>query len=344
MISDPLFEPLTIGTMHLANRIVTAPMTRSRAPNGLLEADVVAYYARRAASGTGLIITEGTVVEHDVAHYSTLVPHFYGAAGLSRWREVADAVHAAGGRIIPQLWHTGLSRLRGRTHNPDTPSVSASAITEEVVAAPPIPGKTRPPARAMHRRDIDVVVAAFAKGAVDANALGFDGVANHGAHGYLLDQFIWARSNQRDDAYGGSQENRIRFAVDLVAAVRAAVGPDFPIFFRFSQWKSYDYRAEIATTPDELARILQPLAAAGVNVFDASTRRFWPAFSRSDLNLAGWARKLTGRVAMTVGSVGLEDPPTLRRTRLPARSPPPISRCCGGCWKQVRSISPGSAA
>lgn len=310
MSGDPLFDPITIGTMQLANRIVMAPMTRFFAPGGILTPDVVPYYARRARGGTGLIITEGTVVDHPVAHYSTTVPHFYGEAALARWGEVVDAVHAQGGKIIPQLWHTGLSRLRHKTHNPDVPSISASVITEEDVGAPPLPGgKIRPATRAMEKQDIDAVIAAFARGAADARAIGFDGIAIHGAHGYLLDQFIWAQSNRREDAYGGPIENRIRFAAELVAAVRAAVGPDFPIFFRFSQWKGHDYNARIADTPEELARILQPLAQAGVDVFDASTRRFWqPAFEGSPLNLAGWAKKLTGKRAMTVGSVGLEDP------------------------------------
>lgn len=310
MSGDPLFDPVKIGTMQLANRVVMAPMTRFFAPGGILDEDVVPYYARRARGGTGLIITEGTVVDHPVAHYSATVPHFYGTAAMERWRAVVDAVHAEGGKIIPQLWHTGLSRLRHKTHNADLPSISASSITEEDIGAPPLPnGKTRPAARAMEKQDIDDVIAAFARGAADAKALGFDGVAIHGAHGYLLDQFFWAQSNRREDAYGGSIENRVRMAVELVAAVRTAVGPDYPIFFRFSQWKSYDYGARIAATPDELAQYLQPLADAGVDVFDASTRRFWlPAFDGSDLNLAAWARKLTGKLAMTVGSVGLEDP------------------------------------
>ncbi len=307
MSSDPLFQPLSIGTMQLPNRVVMAPMTRFFAPGGVLKEEVVPYYARRAAGGAGLIITEGTVVDHPVAHYSQTVPHFYGGAALARWREVVEAVHAEGGRIVPQLWHTGLSRLRDKAHNPDEPSISASAITEETVGAPP--SDRHRPARAMEAQDIDDVIAAFAKGAADAKALGFDGLAIHGAHGYLLDQFFWHQSNQRQDAYGGTLENRIRFAVELVSVVRAAVGPDFPIFFRFSQWKSHDYQAQIAATPDELARILQPLADAGVDVFDASTRRFWqPAFEGSGLNLAGWAKKLTGKHAMTVGSVSLEDP------------------------------------
>jgi 2,4-dienoyl-CoA reductase-like NADH-dependent reductase (Old Yellow Enzyme family) len=310
---SPLFQPFKCKSLDLRNRIVMSPMTRQFAPDGVLIEEVDDYYGRRAAGGTGLIITEGTAVDHDVAHYSAKIPHFYGHAALARWRSVVAAVHAEGGAIIPQLWHTGLARRRSHTHNPEMPNVSASALTEEdlTLAAAngtaPAPDKPRRPAEPLSIPDIESIVAAFAQGAADAKAVGCDGVAIHGAHGYLLDQFFWDRANRRDDRYGGSVQNRVRFATELVAAVRAAVGPDFAIMLRFSQWKSQDYTAKIGATPDGLAEILEPLADAGVDVFDASTRRFWePEFEGSPLNLAGWAKKLTGKAAMTVGSIGLD--------------------------------------
>jgi 2,4-dienoyl-CoA reductase-like NADH-dependent reductase (Old Yellow Enzyme family) len=310
---SPLFQPFACKSLKLRNRIVMSPMTRQFAPGGVLVEEVDDYYARRAAGGTGLIITEGTAVDHPVAHYSAKIPHFYGTSALARWRSVVAAVHAQGGAIVPQLWHTGLARRRSHTANPELPNISASALTEDDLTrdaangtAPPS-DKPRRPAEPMTIADIDAVIAAFAKGAADAKAVGCDGVAIHGAHGYLLDQFLWDRANRRDDSYGGSLENRIRFAVEIVAATRAAVGPDFAIMLRFSQWKSQDYTAKIGATPDALAAILQPLADAGVDVFDASTRRFWePEFAGSPLNLAGWAKKLTGKAAMTVGSIGLD--------------------------------------
>ena len=310
---SPLFQPFACKSLHLRNRIVMSPMTRQFAPNGLLIDEVDGYYARRAAGGTGLIITEGTAINHPVAHYSANVPHFYGEAALGRWRSVVAAVHAEGGAIVPQLWHTGLARRRSHTANPDAPNISASALTEgdltrdAAEALAPAPGNPRRPAEPMTIADIEAVIAAFAQGAADAKAIGCDGVAIHGAHGYLIDQFFWERANRRTDSYGGSVANRIRFATEIVQAVRAAVGPDFAIMFRFSQWKSQDYTAKLATTPAALAEILEPLADAGVDIFDASTRRFWePEFEGSPLNLAGWAKKLTGKAAMTVGSIGLD--------------------------------------
>jgi 2,4-dienoyl-CoA reductase-like NADH-dependent reductase (Old Yellow Enzyme family) len=161
--------------------------------------------------------------------------------------------------------------------------------------------------KAMNKADIDAVVEAFAKAASDAEKIGFDGIELHGAHEYLLDNFLWEGTNQRTDEYGGSIENRTRFSVEIIKAVRAVVSKDFPVVFRFSQWKQRDYNARLANTPEELKRVLQPLADAGVDVFHASTRRFWEAeFAGSEDNLATWTQRLTNKPVITVGSIGLD--------------------------------------
>ncbi|MEU2631711.1 12-oxophytodienoate reductase, partial [Kitasatospora sp. NPDC007106] len=161
--------------------------------------------------------------------------------------------------------------------------------------------------RAMTRADLDDVIGAFAEAAAAAERIGFDGVELHGAHGYLLDQFLWAGTNRRTDAYGGDPVARTTFAAEIVAAVRERVSAEFPVIFRYSQWKQEAYSARLAESPAELEAILAPLAAAGVDAFHASTRRYWlPEFEGSDLNLAGWTKKLTGRPTITVGSVGLD--------------------------------------
>ncbi len=158
----------------------------------------------------------------------------------------------------------------------------------------------------MTKQDIDDVIKAFADGAADAQRLGFDAVEIHGAHGYLIDQFFWEGTNQRDDEYGGSLEKRSRFAVEIIEAVRDAVGPDFPILLRWSQWKQQDYNARLVDNPGDLETFLAPLCDAGVDIFHCSTRRFWePEFDDSSLNLAGWVKKITGKPTITVGSVGL---------------------------------------
>ena len=295
---EPLFRPLTIKTLELPNRIVMAPMTRSFSPAGVPGPNVAHYYGRRAENGVGLIVTEGTVVPHPSSSGYPDVPRLFGAEALEGWARVLADVHAAGGRIVPQLWHVGTVRKPGWTPNPDGPRVGPSGLAK--------PGESI--GEPMSESDIDAVVCAFGRAATDARRLGFDGLELHGAHGYLIDQFFWQGTNRRTDRYGGDLVARTRFAVEVIEACRRAVGPDFPILFRFSQWKLQDYDAKLAATPDELARWLAPLVEAGVDVFHCSTRRFWePEFAGSPLNLAGWTRKLTGKPTITVGSVGLDN-------------------------------------
>jgi 2,4-dienoyl-CoA reductase-like NADH-dependent reductase (Old Yellow Enzyme family) len=163
----------------------------------------------------------------------------------------------------------------------------------------------------MSEEDIADTVAAFGRAAADARRIGFDAVELHGAHGYLIDQFFWDGTNAREDRYGGaSVKARARFAAEVVAAVRAAVGPDFPLSLRVSQWKQQDYHARLAATPEAMTDWLAPLVEAGVDLLHCSQRRFWePEFPEIDgtagLNFAGWAKKLTGAATISVGSVGL---------------------------------------
>jgi 2,4-dienoyl-CoA reductase-like NADH-dependent reductase (Old Yellow Enzyme family) len=291
------FRSLTIGPLTLANRIVMAPMTRSFSPGGVPGADVAAYYERRAKGGVGLILTEGTLVDHPAAGNDPKVPFFYGEAALAGWKCVVESVHAAGGRIMPQLWHVGSMRRQGDGPNPEAPPVSASGTFK--------PGKQI--GTPLTIAEIDALIAGFARSAAHAHRLGFDGIEIHGAHGYLIDQFLWSGTNLRDDKFGGSIMARARFAAEIVKACRAATAPDFPILLRFSQWKQQDYAARLATSPSELATFLAPLVDAGVDVFHCSNRRFWePEFEGSPMNLAGWTRQISGKPVITVGSIGLD--------------------------------------
>ncbi|WP_053852357.1 NADH:flavin oxidoreductase [Streptomyces sp. NRRL B-24085] len=296
--AEILSRPAHINGLTVPNRIVMAPMTRSFSPGGVPGENVASYYSRRAAAGVGLIVTEGTYVGHESAGQSDSIPRFHGEEQLAGWAKVAERVHAAGGTIVPQLWHIGMVREQGQPPYADAPAVGPSGLRI---------GADEPTGRAMTRRDLDDVIGAFAEAAAAAERIGFDGVELHGAHGYLLDQFLWAGTNRRTDAYGGDPVSRTRFAAEIVAAVRETVSPEFPVIFRYSQWKQEAYKARLAETPEELEAILTPLAAAGVDAFHASTRRYWlPEFEGSDLNLAGWTKKLTGRTTITVGSVGLD--------------------------------------
>ncbi|MCX4966618.1 NADH:flavin oxidoreductase [Streptomyces sp. NBC_00654] len=287
-----LDEPFTVGDLVVPNRIVMAPMTRMKSPGGVPGPDVAEYYALRAAHQVGLIITEGTYVDRAAAGAYEDVPHFYGERALAGWADVVRQVHRAGGRIIPQLWHTGVVRP-----GTEPPAEGPSGLGLD----------GSPAGRAMTQQDIDDTVATFAEAAAAAERLGFDGIELHGAHGYLIDDFLWSGTNRRTDRYGGDPASRARFGAEIVQAVRAAVAPGFPVFFRLSQWKVNRYDARTAESPAELERLLAPLVDAGVDAFHASTRRYWqPEFEGSDLNLAGWVRRLSGRATVTVGSVGLD--------------------------------------
>ncbi len=295
--SDSIFTPFTSPKLDLKNRLVMAPMTRAHSPDGIPGQDVVEYYKRRAEGEVGLIITEGTTVDHPVASNDTNIPEFHGDAALAGWQKVVDAVHEAGGKICPQLWHMGAQREAGTGPEPELESIGPSGLNT----------MGEQTARTMTQQDIDDVIAAFVKAAVSAKALGFDGIELHGAHGYLLDQFFWEGQNKRNDKYAGSVSARTRFAVEIVEAIRHEVGADFPIILRFSQFKIPVYDAKIAETPQALEEFLGPLVDAGVDIFHASTRRFWEAeFPDSDLTLAGWTKKLSGKPAIAVGSVGLD--------------------------------------
>ncbi len=292
----PLFQPYQLKSLAMKNRIVMAPMTRSFSPAGVPGPNVANYYARRAEGEVGLIISEGTVVNRPASSNDPDIPHFHGETALHGWKFIIDEVHAAGGLMAPQLWHEGIVAPKA-SWLPPSPFEGPSGFVA--------PGKIG--GVAMTLEDIAATIQAFAQAAADAKRLGFDALEIHGAHGYLIDQFFWHPTNQRTDAYGGATlAARSHFAAELIAAVRDAVGPDFPIILRLSQWKLQDFSAKLAATPREMEAWLKPLASAGVDIFHCSQRRFWePEFADSDLNFAGWAKKLTGKPSITVGSIGL---------------------------------------
>lgn len=296
VVSDTgLFQPLTVRSMTIPNRFAMAPMTRQASPGGVPGQNVADYYARRAAGGVGLVITEGVRLPDPAAGFPAAIPTLAGAEVLAGWRRVTDAVHANGAVIAAQLWHQGAER--------------GQADGVEAVSPSGVNGLGEPKGRALSTDELSGVAAQFAVAGRNARDAGFDAVEIHGAHGYLLDEFFWEKTNHRTDGYGGSLEARTRFPAEVVAAVRASVGDDFPIIYRFSQWKGSDYDATVAGDPAELQELLAPLVDAGVDVFHPSTRRHYSAaFPDADpqLSLAGWTKKVTGTPVIAVGSVGLD--------------------------------------
>ena len=217
-----LFNTLKLGSLTLPNRILLAPLTRTRADAGHLpNAMMTEYYSQRATGG--LLITECTMVAPGTSAFIN-EPGIYSDAQIAAWKNVTDAVHAKGGRIFMQIWHAG------RATHPDI-NDGAAAVSSSATA---IDGDTHTPngkvpyavPRALTAEEIPAIVAAYAQGAKNAIAAGFDGVEVHGANGYLIDQFLRDTPNQRTDAYGGSMENRARFLFEVLTAVTAAVGAE----------------------------------------------------------------------------------------------------------------------
>ncbi len=306
----PLLAPLTVRGLEVANRFVMAPMTREMSPGRVPGPDVAAYYRRRAEHSVGLIVTEGVGVADVAAVDVPGIPVMYGQEALAGWRRVVEEVHAAGGKIMPQLWHQGAMRDAAISTEPEVAPRRPSGVIGPLGQVSLEPEKVERLAvetAAMTDSEIAEVIDAYARSAANAAALGFDGIAIHGAHGYLLDNFLWHGTNLRTDRWGGDHRGRATFVVEVVRAIRRAVGEQLPILLRFSQFKMQDYQARLAETPAELEQILGPIADAGVDIFDGSQRYFdTPIFEGSPLNLGGWAKKLTGKLGMVVGGVGLD--------------------------------------
>ena len=292
-----LFEPYKLKNITLRNRVAMAPMTRSQSPGGIPTNDVVEYYKRRAKAEVGLIITEGVEVSHKASSAYPNVPRLDSDKARDGWKKVIDGIKENNGHVVAQLWHCGGFRKLGMSPNPEVPGHTASGLTR--------PGKRV--ANAMTTIDIEETVSAYAGDAKICEEIGFDGVEIHGAHGYLIDNFLWDGTNDRDDSFGGSIETRSNLATSIIKAIRSNVSDKFIVGLRFSQWKQQDYTARLATNPDDLFKVLSGPCNAGLDYLHSSMRRFWDSeFEGSDENLAYWTKKLTNIPTISVGSVGLD--------------------------------------
>ena len=219
-----LFDPVQVGSLHLANRIVMAPLTRNRAPGAIATPLMATYYAQRASAG--LIITEATAISHQGQGYSD-VPGIWSDAQVAAWRPVTEGVHAAGGKIVVQLWHVGRVShvdLQPGGAAPVAPSAIA-AKTKTVLIKDGVPRfvETSEP-RALRADELPGIVADYRHAARCAVAAGFDGVEVHASNGYLIDQFVRSSSNHRTDAYGGAIENRARLLLEVMQAIALEIG------------------------------------------------------------------------------------------------------------------------
>jgi N-ethylmaleimide reductase len=265
---SPLLQPVQVGPWTLANRVVMAPMTRNRAEGGGRVPSPLAprYYAQRASAG--LIVTEATHAHPSGFGYLD-TPGIHTPEQIAAWRRVTDAVHARGGRIVLQIWHTGRiahpSLLPGNAL-PVAPSAIAPGGGLYLGSRGMVPFVTP---RALTRDELPGIVASFADGARQALAAGFDGVEIHGANGYLLDQFLRDGSNQRTDAYGGSVANRARLLLEATDAAVDAIGAD-RVGVRVSPFNPYNSMVDSdpAATFTHVARELATRDLAYLHLLD----------------------------------------------------------------------------
>lgn len=292
--TSPLFTPIAIGSLELRNRVAMAPMTRRMCSDDRVPTIAMAeYYAKRAHHGVGLIISEGAAVDavyappKRKADAKGCVPGIYSDEQIAGWKRVTDAVHDEGGAIACQLWHTG--RFGGEH------SLGPSAWKSE---------DDRYDCTAMTEDDIAKTIADFTNAAINAKLAGFDAVEIHGAHGYLLHAFLDPIINTRTDSYGGSLGNRMRFPLEVTAAVRTGVGEAFPIIYRFSQWAVEDYERITLKNTEEVGLFCRAIVEAGADSLHPSTRDFAaPAFEGSTKTLAGITKRATDATVIAVGRV-----------------------------------------
>ena len=271
-----LFDPTTAGALRLSTRVVMAPLTRNRAPGALANARMASYYRQRAnpATGAGLIITEATAISHQGQGYAD-VPGIWSEEQVAAWRQVSDAVHAEGGRIVMQLWHVG--RISHTSLQPGGAApVAPSAITARTKTVLLIDGQAKfvetSMPRALEASELPGIVLDYRRAAANAIAAGLDGVEVHAANGYLIDQFLRSGSNQRSDAYGGSIGNRARFLQEVMQAVVDEIGGE-RTGIRLSPVTPANDASDEQPQPlfEHVLRLLAPLGLAYVHVIEGST-------------------------------------------------------------------------
>ena len=305
-----LFSPGKIGTVELANRAIVSPMTRTSATDDGLATDaMVDYYTEFARGGWGLVMTEATYIDLNYSQGYSNQPGMATDVQQEAWRKVLDAVHGEGVPFFMQLFHAGAVN---QGNNWAEGSVAPSAVQPLGEEIPRYNGNGpfQTP-REITRDEMDQVAADFATAAKRAIELGFDGVEVHGANGYLMDQFLTTYTNQRSDEYGGDIENRVRFHIDVMSAVRAAVDPAVPVGVRISQTKVNDLKYSWPGGDDDAQLVFGALAKTGIDFIDCSAHLGCAPVFGTDRSLAGLAKRHSGLTQIANGK--LHDPAEAER-------------------------------
>jgi len=300
MNEDKLFSSLQLKNFTLKNRIGVAPMTRmSSIKDSVPRQDVLDFLVRRAANDAAIVYTEAIVTDYESAQGYPGQARMTTQRQIETWQPVVEAIQQYGSISIMQMFHCG--RMAWPEVNPANRSIGPSPITPR--QDNPLTGKPYPVPDEMSRFDIEHVINGFVETARGAVAAGFDGIEIHGAHGYLISQFLSSYSNQRTDSYGGSAENRFRFAREIIHAVKPVVPDDRLLTFRISNWGVADMEVSLFESREEYQQIIRMLAQEPIDAISVSTYDFAQKAFGTDQNMARITREVTDLPLMICGRI-----------------------------------------
>ena len=299
-VRNRLFTPFTIKNFTLKNRIGVAPMTRiSAGPDAIPRQDVLDFLVRRAKNGAGMVYTEAIVTDYESAQGYPRQSRITTQKQIEAWKTVVQAIRAAGSMSVLQMFHCG--RMAWDGINPANRIIAPSAIAPQ--QNNPLTGESYPVPESMSQFDIDHVINGFVETARGAVAAGFDAIEIHGAHGYLISQFLSGYSNTRTDAYGGTTERRYRFAHEVIKAVRAVVPEDRLLFFRISNWGIADMAVSLFADQDEWQKVIRLLAAEPIDALSVSTYDFQEKAFGTEKTMSQLTREATDKPLFICGKI-----------------------------------------
>lgn len=295
-----LFTPFTIKHFTLKNRIGVAPMTRtSSGADAIPRQDVLDFLVRRARNGAGMVCTEAIVTDYESAQGYPRQSRITTQKQIDAWQVVTEAIRESGAMSVLQMFHCGRMAYEGI--NPANRSIAPSATTPQ--QENPLTGQPYPVPEVMSRFDIDHVINGFVETARGAVAAGFDAIEIHGAHGYLISQFMSGYSNIRVDGYGGSTEARYRFAHEVIEAVRRVVPDDRLLFFRVSNWGVADMKVSLFADPQEWQQVIRMLSAEPLDALSISTYDFQEKAFGTDQTMIQLTRQATDKPLFICGRI-----------------------------------------
>ena len=300
MKNDKLFTEFSLKDFKLLNRIGVAPMTRmSSAEDGIPRQDVFDFLIRRAKNGANIIYTEAIVTDYESAQGYPGQARLLTQRQIEAWKPVVEKIHSEGAIAIMQMFHCG--RMAWPEVNPANRTIAPSSITP--TQDNPLTGSPYPAPDSMSQFDIEHTITGFVETAKGAIAAGFDGIEIHGAHGYLINQFLSSYSNQRTDKYGESVENRYRFAHEVIQAVNEAIPDDRLLTFRISNWGIADMEVSHFDSEKEYQKIISLLSQEPIDAISVSTYDFRQKAFNTDKTMAQLTREVTELPIMICGGI-----------------------------------------